>query len=163
MTFAQFTEIFALLAVQLRCTDADEATIRAYFQALQDIEPELVALAAQRLGRTALNSQGEAWFPKAPEWRAMARTIEAERSDALRAVLRKRPTPLCSACDDTGWEPVQDSKDQAVRPCACQKTRRLEVLGRRPWPQLVEPFEADPGQEDRVMEAVSKLVKRHGA
>lgn len=41
--------MFALLAVQLRQTDADEALIRGYYEGLRDLEPELLKAAADRL------------------------------------------------------------------------------------------------------------------
>jgi hypothetical protein len=71
VTLQEFSQIFALLAVQLGDTQADEIKIRAFHKALEDLDVELVAMAAQRLGRSALNADGEAWMPKAPEWRAM--------------------------------------------------------------------------------------------
>jgi len=143
MTLADFAGIVGLLAVQLRATDVDEATIRGYYEALKDLDVELVAFAAERMGKGAtLTEQGTAWFPKAPEWRALCGKIEGERTDALRAVLRKLPTPLCLACDDTGWTVAAGNHGTAVRwkHCDCRHLRRLEVLGRRPMPQLPEYF-----------------------
>lgn len=135
MTLQQFSPIFALLAVQLRATDADEATIRGYYQALKDLEPEFVAEAAQRLART-VDEDGKSWFPKAPEWRAAASKVEVDRQEQQRAYLRKLRTPLCLACGDTGWADVEDGP--YVRKCSCRTLRRLEVLGRRPYPALPE-------------------------
>jgi hypothetical protein len=73
VTLPAFAEIFALLAVQLRQTDADEALIRGHHEGLQDLEPELLKAAAARLARTA------EWFPKTSEWRAAAEAIRRER------------------------------------------------------------------------------------
>lgn len=143
MTWEQFSEVFATLALQLRASDVDEATARAYYVLLKDLDYELIAMAAQRFGKGAtLNDKGEAWFPKAPEWRAMAGKIEGERSEALKAVLRKLPMPLCVACQDTGWTHVArieegpHSHDGRWTHCDCRRLRRLEILGRRPMPQL---------------------------
>lgn len=135
MTWEDFADVFALLALQLQATHADEAMGRAYHAALQDIEPELVKMAADRLGRHALNAQGEAWFPKAPEWRAMARKVEQDRADLQRAILRNLPGRLCLACDDTGWS--RNPETNRVSRCDCVDLRRLEVLGRRPMPALM--------------------------
>lgn len=151
MTLEQFADIFALLAVQLRQTDADEVTIRAYFKALQDIEPELLAMAATRLADTA------EWFPKTSEWREAAARIERERTDELAARLRKLPKPLCSACDDTGWARV----GEGVSKCDCRTLRRLEVLGRRPMPALPEGESPAPDltQIDLVRAMVAPALK----
>jgi hypothetical protein len=126
VTLQEFANIFAALAVQLRQTDADEATIRSYYEALKDVEPEFIAMAAQDLARTA------EWFPKTSEWREAAMRVEAARTGELRARLRKLHEPLCTACSDTGWEMV----DGRVKRCNCATLRRLEVLGRRPMPAL---------------------------
>jgi len=156
MTLDAFAKVFAPLAVQLRQTDADEATIRLYFVALQDLELAFVRMAAERLARES------AWFPKTSEWRLMAGRIEAERREAQRVLLRKLTEPLCRDCDDSGW--VADAGASATRRvlgpdpsgktdcgvetpvaysaprrrCGCQQLRRLELLGERPWPALPE-------------------------
>lgn len=143
MTLDSFSEVFSLLAVQLRATDVDEATIRAYYTGLQDLDLEFVALAAKRFAREC-NVDDGAWFPKVPLWRAMAGKIEGERTDALKAVLRKLPTPLCLACEDTGWTSATGNHGTAVRwkHCDCRALRRLEILGRRPMPQVPEKLSA---------------------
>lgn len=156
MTLSEFSEVFALLAKQLRQTDADEADIRAYFTALRDLELEFLAMAAKRLAASA------EWFPKTSEWRAAARDIERERTDALRAQLRRLREPICSACDDTGWASIGAvNEPRRVRTCSCQKLRRLEVLGRRPWPQLAEAT-SEPGQQARVIGMLGPVVNKHG-
>jgi hypothetical protein len=136
MTLPEFAEIFTLLAMQLGDVQADEMKIRAFYAALKDLDVELVAMAAQRLGKARVNSQGEAWMPKAPEWRAAVVALDAERTRLQRESIRQRLVrglePLCLACDDTGWMPTGDR----VQACACRKLRRLEVLGRRPMPRL---------------------------
>lgn len=146
MTLEDFSVICATLATQLRATDFDEPAIRAYYLVLQDLEPELVALAAQRLGKGAtLNDKGEAWFPKAPEWRALAGKIEGERAELLAARLRqlhKAGIFACLACEDSTWQQVTDHNSARWKPCDCRKLRRLEVLGRRPLPPIPERLTA---------------------
>lgn len=140
MTAGQFAVVMSTLAMQLRATDVDEATIRAYYMALKDLELEFLALAATRMAQQGGSATGDSrhWFPKTSEWRALAGTIEGERTLALQAVLRKLPTPLCLVCNDTGWEQVTDHNNPRWKHCACRKLRRLEILGRRPMPQLPE-------------------------
>jgi hypothetical protein len=104
--------------------------LRVFFEALQDLEIEFVVSAAERLVRGT-------WFPKVGEWRNAAITVADERRQAQRAFLRKLPAPLCDACADTGW--VRDARNCVSR-CVCSEQRRLEILGRRPWPAL--PMEA---------------------
>lgn len=132
MTFQEFTPIFAMLAVQLRATDADEATARAYFQALQHCEVEFVKDAAIKLGR-ATNQDGESWFPKTGEWLTATTRVEWDRKIAQQAFLRSLPVPLCRDCSDSGWS--LNASGRATR-CSCQRLRRLELLGRRPYPAL---------------------------
>jgi hypothetical protein len=98
------------------------------------------------------------WFPKTSEWKHLARKIEHDRIAELQARLRKLPSPLCLACDDTGWCPSPQS--DRFTACDCREIRRLEVLGRRPMPALPpgpdEPDEPDP----RVTVAVDVLAAR---
>lgn len=157
MTLQAFSDIFALLAVQLRFSDADEMTVRGYYEALKDLEPELIAMAAKRMAISA------AWFPKTSEWREAVLLVEGERIAAQKALLRKLPERLCSACEDTGWAPFTDAKGvERVGWCDCQKIRRLEVLGRRPWPILeLEPV-VDGTQEARALSLARSLVERRG-
>ena len=143
MSYAQFAEIFAMLALQLRATDADEAMAVAYHKALQDLEPEFVAMAAERMGNQGgADGDHPHWFPKTSEWRALAGKIEGERAEAVTKRLREyhklAHAPVCTACEDSGWERVQDGSEDRWRHCRCRSLRRLEVLGRRPLPQLPE-------------------------
>lgn len=128
MTLEEFAQVFGTLAIQLRQTDADEATIRSYFSVLQDLEIELVRMAAAEFAKSA------EWFPKTAEWRQAVAKVETQRAEALRARLRRLSAPICRACDDTGWmltgEPLRASA------CDCRRLRRLEILGRRPFPAL---------------------------
>lgn len=131
MTLDEFEGVFSPLAIQLRASDVDEATIRAYFRALEDVDLELLRLAATNLARTAH------FFPKSSEWRDAATQIEKSRQLELSERLRawhRRGLELCYGCGDTGW--VRDETTNAVRRCECQDMRRLEVLGRRPLPAL---------------------------
>ena len=134
MTLPEFADMFALLAVQIRQVDADEAVIRGYYEALQSLEPEFLRAAADRL---SLSSE---WFPKTSEWRAAAETIRRERIDALQEHLRRAPRPLCRVCDDTGWESIDllehERPVRRVTPCACRAQRRRELLGHAPLPAL---------------------------
>lgn len=138
MTLQEFSEIFALLAVQLRATDADEATIRGYFRALEDIEPEFIAEAAQRMAKRggALDANAPHWFPKTSEWRAQAAEVERDRHHEHFLLLQRRMKaglpPLCLECSDTGWRTAETGASK----CDCRNLRRLEILGRRPWPML---------------------------
>lgn len=147
MTLREFSNVLTTLATQLRA-DVDEVTLRAYHEALKDLELAFIAMAAERFAKTS------AWFPKTSEWRAMTARIEAERLDAQRALLRRLPMPLCDQCGDSGWcedpTPAREqtwlrrTKDHVDvvaiksspprRRCDCQTERRLEVLGLRPWP-----------------------------
>jgi hypothetical protein len=156
MTFEQFAPIFATVAIQLQARDADDVMARAYFKALKDLEPEFVAMAAVRLADSA------EWFPKTSEWRTLARSIERERTEEVKARLRRLPTPLCLACDDTGWKAVHGLYPGRVVACDCRELRRLEVLGRRPMPRLPPPaVTGDPPPLDtdpRVAAAVRTLA-----
>lgn len=134
MTLSDFASVFAVLAVQLRATDADEITIKSYYEPLKDLELEFVQMAAVEMAKQG-GSHGDNphWFPKSSEWRALAWKVERDRIAEQREILRKLPAPLCQACDDTGWD---RSDDDRVHRCDCRTLRRLEVLGRRPMPAL---------------------------
>lgn len=152
MTLHEFSEVFALLAVQLRATDADEATIRGYYHALQDLEIELVSEAARRLAQSA------EWFPKTSEWRMAVERVWAERVQQQRALLRNASEPLCAACDDTGWARRSSvEKGQPVtraQRCACADQRYAELLGRVPMPRLLPAPVIDATQEAQALAMV---------
>ena len=138
MTLQEFSAIYALLSAQLRNTDLDVPVVKSYHKVLGDLEVEFVAMAAERFAKgVAVQDDGQAWFPKAPEWRALALKVEREREDALRAQIKRLPAPLCRDCDDTSWRAIEGDR-RAVVPCECRSLRRLEVLGRRPMPTLHE-------------------------
>jgi hypothetical protein len=134
VTRPEFARMFALLAVQLRHTDADEAMILGYYEALQDLEAEFLKAAA---GRLSLHAE---WFPKTSEWRAAAEAIRRERIEAQRQHMRRASRPFCDVCDDTGWESVDVVEHgrpiRRVTPCACREHRRRELLGHAPLPAL---------------------------
>lgn len=159
MTLKEFGDVFAILAVQLNKTDVDAVKIRAYFEAMKDLEIEFVQMAAQRMARSGGSDDAENrhWFPKTSEWRAMAAKIEVERADELRARLRKLPTPLCLDCADTGMRAMRSEPTRYGR-CECQAIRRLEILGRRPMPALPEAT-GDPSQESRALTLAAKHVR----
>jgi hypothetical protein len=176
-----FAQAFSRLCVAHREKETDALTMRVYFEGLQDREIEFVVAAAERLLRAS-------WFPKLGDWCQAAVTIEAERIAEQRALLRKLPTPLCPACGDSGW--VEDAntppprRKKLLRPnpkdrttpefvgapsnnasmvrCDCQRLRRLEVLGRQPWPTLPEGPRPDSdkpiGQADAV--SLTKLIEQ---
>ena len=125
-----FVDVMARLAVSLREPAPDVVTMKTYFSALADLEIEFVTAAAARLMQTA------AWFPKTSEWRAAAEQVARDRREAQRAFLRQLPAPLCRGCEDTGW--ARDDRGRVFR-CDCATLRRLELLGRKPWP--VRPAE----------------------
>lgn len=133
-----FASAVARLALGLREKEPDAAQMRIYFDAMKDLDVEMVTAAAETLMRSS------EWFPKTSEWRAMAQKVEADRTLELEARLRKRmragEPPLCGECDDTGWY-FKTATNRYAR-CACRDLRRLEILGRRPMPALPEHAEA---------------------
>jgi hypothetical protein len=136
MTLRQFANTFARLAVQLRFVEADEATIRCYYEAMMHCALELVQMAADRFASEAGTNGEKVWFPGTPEWLGMIGRIEFERraDQAARIRLRSRAglPPLCEVCGDTSFANVGNR----VRPCDCRQTRRKEVLGLRPMPEI---------------------------
>lgn len=128
MTLEQFADVFGVLAVQKRERGADEITIRAYYDALEDLPFPLVAAAARRLSRT------NGFFPRTDEWRDAAVAIAKEREESQRAVLRKLATPLCTLCGDTGF--VRDETADRVTPCACRTVRERQIAGAQELPAL---------------------------
>ena len=128
-----FAKAFTGLKLAFGDKDADVVKMRTYFNALLSLQIEFVEKAAKRLMTESR------FFPTVNEWQTRAATIARESKDAHTAMLRRLPESLCRACGDTGWAP---SSDDRVRRCECQELRRLEILGRRPWPTLAE--EATP-------------------
>jgi hypothetical protein len=160
MTLIEFSEVFALLAKQLRQTDADEADIEAYYRSLKDLDLPLVAMAADRMAREGgARSENPHWFPKTSEWRAMVGQVEGERQGVLAHRLRalhKAGQVLCAGCDDTGWTLGSGSRYQR---CGCADLRRLEVLGVRPMPLLIAEVADDAATVERVTAMIRPVVK----
>lgn len=86
----------------------------------------------------------------------MAAKIERKRTEELRALQRKLPEPLCLACEDTGWT----RSDNRVHRCDCAPLRRLEILGRRPWPALPEGVPLADGRDDAVTPKEARSLTR---
>lgn len=139
-----FAQTISRLAIATRELSPDTAKIRIYFEALKALEIEFVVAAAAVL-------QDGQWFPKVGEWKDAAAKVERDRLEEQRSVIRKLKTPLCFDCNDTGWA---DKGDNRVGKCDCARLRRLEVLGRRPMPEL--PESTTPHVID--VEAVSKAL-----
>lgn len=129
MTLAQFSQTFALLAVQLRATDTDELTIRGYYEALKDAPLEMIQASA----RAFAQEPGRKFFPTTAEWFQVAH--ESSVAALRKRLPAARETPWhydCAHCDDTGWEPfscpgdVTCGRDRPhaphayVRPCPCR-------------------------------------------
>lgn len=99
MTQREFGTIFAKLAMQLRATDVDEATIRSYFEALGGYPLEAVRMAAEAFSR----EPGRKWFPTSGEW---SEGIQRAAAANLREAVSHRAEPWhleCERCEDTGW------------------------------------------------------------
>jgi hypothetical protein len=143
-----FAKALARLAVALREPAPDVVMVQVYFRALADREIEFVVIAAEELLLAAK------WVPKTSEWRAAAVRVEADRVEAHRALLRKLPAPLCEACRDSGW--ARDEQDRVTR-CDCSTLRRLEVLGRAPWPAL--PATTVPDGEITDSVSVAEMIE----
>lgn len=129
MSLQEFSAVFSLLAVQLRATDTDEATIRGYFLALQDVPLEAVQASA----RTFAREPGRRFFPTTAEWVQVAQDASIETLRKALPAPRDEPWHHdCDLCDDTGWEPFQCAGDTTcgrkfvhaphrfVRPCPCR-------------------------------------------
>jgi hypothetical protein len=147
------------LAVALREKELDLVQMQIYFEALSDLDVELVIAASRTLEQRAT------WFPKTSEWRDAVEGIRRERIQAQRDWLRKAPRPLCPTCDDTSWEVLtlveKGVPVRRVRPCACREQRRQELLGNIAVPALpAATAPADPTQWARVQALVAPLVDR---
>lgn len=150
-----FAQAMATMAIALREKEPDAPQMKIYFKALSKLEIEFVVAAAEELGRSSQ------WFPKTSEWHETAQRIERDRTIQLQAVLQKRRRtgePLCAECEDTCWR--QNATTNRFERCPCAGMRRLEVLGRRPMPQLPagEP-DGDLTQEPTALALAAKHVK----
>jgi len=152
MTLAEFTDVFAILATQLRYVDADEVAIRAYYEALKDCPVEFVRMAAQDLSRDS-----QYGFPRSDVWADAVKAVTKRRVNAVyeRVYARRMAglPPLCEWCRDTGFEQVGDTN--RYRPCACRQQRQQEALGNWPLPELP----AAPAEGAKRVD-IDKVVKR---
>lgn len=99
MTLREFGVVFGKLAMQLRAMDADEATIRSYFEPLADLPLDAVRMAQEAFAREA----GRQWLPTSAEWRE--RALEAQQALLRKALPSGREEPWhleCESCEDTG-------------------------------------------------------------
>lgn len=156
MTLAEFANVFGVLALQLRFTEADEATIRAYFEVLKECELEFVQMAATRFA--TCTGENASWFPKTAEWREATAKVEADRHEQQRAILRSLTDPLCTACRDTGW--ARNETTNRVERCDCSRLRRLELLGRRPMPQAALTAASSAEQLTAIETTVATIVRK---
>lgn len=100
MTEQQFGLLFAKLAIQLRWTDADTASVQSYYEALKDFPLAVL----ERTARAFATEHGRKWFPTTAEWHEAAQEVQM-------AALRKAVQPARDepwhyddpACQDTGW------------------------------------------------------------
>lgn len=133
MTEREFGAVFAVLAMQLRWTDADEMAVRSYYEALQSVSLEALKASAQQFAQEA----GRRFFPTSAEWFEAAQHVTTE---ALRKALppaREEPWRFDDeACFDTGWKPYECPGDERcgrrsrhvahayVRACPCRPTNK---------------------------------------
>jgi len=133
MSYADFANVFAVLALQLRATDADEAMVRAYYDVLKNFTLESVQRSAQALARET----DRRFFPTTAEWATAAG--EARTSALRQHLLTSREEPWqveCELCEDTGWRlSTCDGDDYCgrrhphqphglARICPCRPTNR---------------------------------------
>ncbi len=144
MSLQEFSAVFSLLAVQLRATDADEATMRGYFLALEDLPLAAVAASAKKFAR----DPDRRFFPTSAEWYQAAQGAGVEVLRRTLTAVRDAPwRHTCEACEDTGWsqriacpgdETCGRSRAHAahdfVRMCPCRPTNatwlRHQTFGR---------------------------------
>lgn len=131
---AAFLKLFNRLCVAFRETpDETGATPHVYFSVLSDLPLTALAKAADVLMRDTQRR----FFPRAPEWREVAETIQREEFRLAVQPAREEPWRLdCGVCEDTGWEffecPGNEtcgrSREHAahhyVRPCTCRPSNR---------------------------------------
>lgn len=140
MSLQEFSEIFSLLAVQLRAQDADEATMRGYFVALKDAPVEAVAASAQAFAK----EPDRRFFPTTAEWYQAAQNVTVETLRKSLPPARHEPWHhTCDLCEDTGWEPFECPGDATcgrqrphyahryVRPCPCRPINQTWIRHNR--------------------------------
>lgn len=142
MTEREFGTIFAILGMQLRWTDADEMTIRSYYEALKDLPIEAVKASATDIARHGVTDErtGErrrGFFPTSAQWfDAASHTVTESLRKALPAARTEPWKSECTHCEDTGFEPHECPGDvtcgrtfahvahRYVRLCPCRPTNR---------------------------------------
>ncbi len=111
-----------------------------------------------------MNRKGDAWFPKAPEWRVLALKLAHDRRAVQRQQLSAGPAPVCGTCEDTGWQRTVDPGGvERVSRCACWTQREAERLGHAP-PPLALPAALtppDPSAFRRIRAMVRPIAKAH--
>jgi len=133
MTERDFGLVFGKLAIQLQWRDADEVSIRSYYEVLKDLPLEAIQASAAAFAK----ERGRKYFPPAPEWHEKASAVALEQ---LKAKLQPEPqrawTVECTKCDDTGWDRYECTGDaycgrtkphrphDFVKPCPCRATNR---------------------------------------
>lgn len=101
MTKEQFLPVFNRLCVALRePVDDSGVTQSVYYEALQDLEGELLQAGAAKL----MTEPGRRFFPTSAEWRTASNHAARDRSRALALPGRTEPwRHECASCHDTGW------------------------------------------------------------
>ena len=133
MTEREFGVVFSRLAIQLRFTDADVLTVRAYYDALKDIP----LVAVETSGRAFATEPGRKFFPTTAEWHDAAQRAVTDELRKVLAPARDESWKLeCGACEDTGWESFHCPGDEScgrttkhtehtyVRICTCRPNNR---------------------------------------
>jgi len=104
MTELEFGKVFAILATQLRWTDADEMAVRSYYEALKGETLDTVKASAQKFAQEA----GRRFFPTTAEWCEVARHTATETLRKALPAAREQPWRHdCGECEDTGFRPFK--------------------------------------------------------
>jgi hypothetical protein len=100
MSELEFGKVFAILATQLRWTDADEMAVRSYYEALRGESLEAIKAAAQKFAQEA----GRRFFPTTAEWAEASRHVTTESLRKALPPAREEPwSHECRDCEDTGF------------------------------------------------------------
>lgn len=104
MTEREFGTVFAVLAMQLRWTDADEMAVRSYYQALQGVSLDALKASAQQFAQES----GRRFFPTSAEWFEAAQHVTTESLRKALPPAREEPwVHDCRDCEDTGFRPFK--------------------------------------------------------
>lgn len=131
MQLNDFANVFGVLALQLRAGDTDEATVRAYYEALKEFQLESI----QRSAANLATEQDRRFFPTTAEWASAAQVARTQLLRANLLTAREQPWQFeCLACEDTGWTLHQCEGDEIcgrrhlhlahsfAKPCFCRPT-----------------------------------------